>query len=135
MHSICFAVMPFDKPWSNEAIAPLVLAWAKEFHRDWYDKTLKVAGRPTAFRDYLLRLVERRCQENPAWMRTVPVMVLEETRVTFRVKDRETGAILVFHGKKHPEPRQHAIKELSLDKQEFRDLMAVKSAWDMEWAT
>jgi hypothetical protein len=124
--------MPFGSAPSNESIALLVLEWAKDNHPDWYKETLKVAMRPDVFRTYLLRLVEKRCESEPTWKATVPVMVLEETRVTCRVRDRQTNDVLEFKGRKAND-RVWAFKELTLDTQEFRQLAAAKTQLDLTW--
>jgi len=75
---------------TNDELSALVLPWAYEEHRDWYDATLAVASNAKSFRVYLLRLVERRVEEESGFIRTVPLSVLDETTITRTVK---------FHGK------------------------------------
>jgi hypothetical protein len=85
----------------TEQLAELILPWAREHHREKYDATLRVATLPESFRRFLLRLIEIRCTEDPAWRNTVPLAVLNDTsiRVTVRTK---TGRTLRVGGREAP---------------------------------
>lgn len=69
---------------SSDEIFALVAAWAKAKHPEKYDATLKVARNPETFRKYLVRLVEIRCEEDLAFIRDVPLSVLDETHIVKR---------------------------------------------------
>ena len=84
---------------TNDEISVLVLEWAHTEHRDWYDATLAVSARPKAFRNYLLRLVKRRIEEHPEFLRTLPLSVLDEAGIERTVKFR---GVEVPVGGEHP---------------------------------
>lgn len=87
---------------TNNEIAALVLPWAKEQHPTAYAKTLAVASREAAFRLHLLRLVEIRCEREPAWRGTVPLDVLHETSLTVTVRHTPSDQTFTVGGTNAP---------------------------------
>ena len=117
---------------TDDALAALVLPWAKERHPEKYAETLKVAARPMTFRRYLTRLVEIRCAEDKGFVLSLPVSVLEETALVVRARDRKTGKVYEFKGRLAG-PREHAISELALDPDVFDFMLLVQETLDLEY--
>jgi hypothetical protein len=117
---------------SNE-LAALILPYAKEHHPEKYTDALRVAHQPEKFRRYLIRLVEIRIGEYPAWMNELPISVLDETSLTIRVRDRTTGQEIPLKGQRAEKPISHRIAELALDKTTFDHLQRAKVHLDLEY--
>lgn len=121
---------------TNEELVALVLPWAKDAHREYYDKTLKVATNATAFRKYLLRLVEIRSAEDKEWRnKQCPIRVLDETSIEITIRQKSTGATRVFKGRNAKPPIDHRINELALDSDSFGRLQAYKQELDLTYIT
>lgn len=118
---------------TNDDLARLILPWAKEHHPDKYQQTLKVAAIPATFRRYMLRLVEIRCTDEPEWIKTVNVLVLEETGLTKRLKDNQTGDVYEVKGRLAEGPRITTFAELALPREDFLSLQRAKAALDLEY--
>lgn len=116
-----------------EAMAALILPWAKEHHPEKYTETLKISIKPDAFRKYMLRLIEIRCTEEPQWRGEVPVSVLDETSLTIKAKARGTGQVIEYKGRRAVAPIHHRILELALSKPEFDLLQRAKDTLDLEY--
>jgi hypothetical protein len=126
----------------NEMLAGLVLKWVKEKYPERYKQTLAVASIPATFRQYLVRLLEIRWEEDgdihAEWKREVPMWALEETKV--RVKARlDDGTEIEIAGKK-VEGRTWAFAEIGMvlsepdrerRKEMVRGLAALKIAGDL----
>lgn len=85
---------------TNEELLGLVGAYAKEHHRSKYDQTLAKVAEPLVFRAYLLRLVEIRCGEQPAFFLEVPLSVLQETALVRRFRVTSSDRVFVVGGAK-----------------------------------
>lgn len=119
---------------TNDELAVLILPWAKEHHLSKYIETVKVGGRPDAFRKYMLRLVEIRCTEEPDWRGMVPVSVLDETALVLKLRNRNTGEEFESKGQRAPGgPHYHRIGELALPKQEYELLQDAKAKLNLEY--
>lgn len=117
---------------TNEELCALVLSWCKAEHPDHYEKTLRAATDPVKFRKYLLRLVEVRAAEDIVWRNsTCPIRVLDETSMVINVRQKSTGAVRAFKGKRAPGPLDHRLIELTSDPDGFRALQNLKSAFDL----
>lgn len=121
-----------DNPVSNGELCALILMWAKEAHPEKYDATLKVATIPATFRRYLLRLVELRWEAEPEWREQAPVLVLDETKITGRVKNT-AGDVLEMKGQLSDLPHMNRWWELGLDKEEYANLQTAKKVLDLEY--
>lgn len=84
---------------SNDDLAAVILPWAKAAHPEKYEATVGVSPRPQAFRRYLLRLIEIRWEEDPAWRHDAPLRALEETSIVQRMR-LAGGAEIVVKGKR-----------------------------------
>ena len=110
---------------TNDELSALVLPWAYEEHQDWYDATLAVSADAKKFRAYLLRLIERRVEQEPAFLRTLPLSILDETTITKTIK---------FHGKEivvggiNPVSWRH----LGQDKEAFETWLETIDLFDLE---
>jgi hypothetical protein len=124
---------PTMKPLTNNQLAGLILAWAKDEHPDKYAQTLKVAAIHDTFRRYLLRLIEIRCEADKAWMGTVPVSVLEETKLSLSLRDKQTGAVYEVKGRLAEGERQVSFLELGLSRGDFLWLQQAKENLDLEY--
>lgn len=119
---------------TNDDLCALVLPWCKAEHPDHYQKTLKVAVNPIAFRKYLLRLVELRAEEDKHWRnRECPIKVLDETSLSIQVRRKETGEMWEFKGKKGKLPIDNRINELACDKYTFDTLQFMKQTLDLTY--
>ena len=118
---------------TNEQLAKLILPWAKERHPEKYQQTLRVAAIHDTFRRYMLRLVEIRVEEEPGWINEVSVLVLEETKLVQRLKDRQTGDVYEVKGKLADGPRITTFAELALPREDFLSLQRAKQALDLEY--
>ena len=119
---------------TNDELCNLVLAWAKEAHPDYYEKTLKVATNNLAFRKYLLRLVEIRATEDRAWRNSVcPIRVLDETSLVLTIKQKASGAVRQFKGQSAKPPIDNRIMELGTDALAFQQLQAYKAELDLTY--
>lgn len=125
---------------TNDELAGVILPWAKQYHPDKYDATLKAAAVPATFRRYLLRLVEIRwaeasaegaSEEERAWRLTVPVSVLDETSVRLKVLRRPTGEVMEFQGDKAEGEQTHRFHELVMGPDEFDALQRAKQMLDL----
>lgn len=122
---------------SEEVLALLtawVLPWAKETHPDWYKSTLTVASNPKSFRAYLLRLAERRWEEDKDSRIDAPIMALEHTNIVIEVKDKRTGETLQFAGRRVKD-RSRAIAELAMRREDWEILEAARREWDLVYVS
>lgn len=89
---------------TNDSLAALILPWAKEHHPEGYAKTVaSAAWGYNPYRLRLLRLVEIRCEREPAWRNSgVPLSVLDETSVHFKAKHLPSERTLIVGGKSAP---------------------------------
>lgn len=109
----------------------LILPWAKQEHAEKYAQTLAVARRGDVFDRYLLRLVELRCAEDRAFLRTVPLWVLDNTAVTCRMRGAGRGEFVVGGKRTEPVP-QVRWWQLSLSRADFDSLMAWVDLFDLQ---
>lgn len=143
-------------------IEPLVLEWAAEHHPEKH--AASIAVRETAielrrqhvdeirvkekgelatqvmkkfatYQNFLLRLVEIRCEEDKAWIEKAPAEVLDETKVVANLRDRHTGRMLRFAGKRVTprEPDMHPFSVLLMERSDFELLMAAWETLDLEY--
>lgn len=105
---------------TNDELAGFILPWAKQWKPEPYAATVAVAGRPVAFRKYMLRLVELRYTEERSFRLTVPLSVLEETGLTQRMRLPD-GDVIEVKGKEAGE-RQWGFGELQ---------HAAEQGWDL----
>lgn len=118
---------------TNDELCALVLSWCKVAHPDFYDQTLKVATNATAFRKYLIRLVELRSGEDRVWRNSeCPIRVLDETSMTIHV--RRQGEVFELKGKKAQPPIDHRIGELSYSPEGFEELQNLKTVLDLTYS-
>lgn len=116
---------------ANDELIELVMPWAKAHKPEAYRKTLEVAARPVAFRNYLLRLLELRCQGESGFLSTVPLRLLEETSLVVKVQHRPTGRVVEVAGAQ-VRPRQMGFSDLGREPDDFRALLDVIEAFDLE---
>jgi hypothetical protein len=85
---------------SNEELLALVGPWAKARHPEKYKATLAQVAKPRAFRNYLIRLIEIRCEEEPDFYLDpgLTVSVLDETNLMRRIRIKATGDEFVVAG-------------------------------------
>lgn len=113
-----------------ETLVALVLPWAKDRHPGKYAETVKVIGKPSVFRAYLLRLVELRWEEDKGWRREVPFDILDETAITARFKRGDYS--FEVKGKRAAMPRVWTFEELKgIDEESFSLLRAAKETLDL----
>jgi hypothetical protein len=115
---------------TNDELSALVLPWTYEQHRDWYDATIAVAAKEKIFRGYLLRLVERRVEEEPGFIRTVPLSVLDETAIVRVVKFR--GVDVEVKGRKAEGPHQVTWVQLNQNADVFQAWLETIDMFDLE---
>ena len=110
---------------TNDEISAMVLEWACDNHRDWYDATLAVSTKAKAFRTYLLRLVVRRVEEEPKFLWTLPLSILDETDIVRTVK---------FQGKEIQVGGTNPVSwaQLNLGKDEFGAWLETIDLFDLE---
>lgn len=98
---------------TNNDLSLLVLPWAKEHEPDNYAKTLSVATKPSTFRRFMLRLVERRCAVDKDFLRSVPMTLLEETAFIQRMilRDGDDSEVIEVRGSRAT-PRVWGFAEL-----------------------
>lgn len=120
---------------STNELEHLILPWASAHHPDKYAKTLAVRGRPEAYRNYLLRLVEIRWAEDRPWRHDAPLRALADTAIVATLRHPGTGMVVEVKGSRAPEPRAWTFLELAdmlaagLD---FRTVAAAKAVLDLE---
>lgn len=119
---------------TNEELAALILPWCKATHPDKYQQTLAVSANPSAFRRYMIRLVEIRWSSDTdvAWRDQVPVSVLEESGLTVKMQHRPTGEMIEVKGRLAPKPRTWTFAELTATPEQFLLLLAAKKTLDLE---
>jgi nuclear transport factor 2 (NTF2) superfamily protein len=119
---------------TNEELAALILPWAHEHMSDAYEQTLRVANRPAVFRNYLVRLIERRWEREPEWRLQVPLRALEETGVTATLWARAIGERIIVKGKRAEGERHWSFGELCSMLEngvDFNNVHATKLALDL----
>lgn len=118
-----------SESFSDDELAALVLPWAKEHKLDAYEKTLAVANRPAAFRNYLVRLLEVRWLEDEAWRTDVPLRALEATSLSLKFKARLLGEGVEIHvaGERYQGERQWSFGELQMLLTQGADLNVLHS--------
>jgi hypothetical protein len=101
---------------TNDELVALILPWAKTAHPDKYESTLAVAKNAATFRRYLIRLIEIRWSEEPAWASSaiVPLSVFEESALTMTFVHRPTGTSFEVKGRLAPGPRVWTFAELAM---------------------
>lgn len=119
---------------STEALAALILPWAKETFADRYAETIKQASKPMTFRRYLTRLVEIRVEMDRSFIRQIPISILDETALTATVVDRKTGKRILFAGKRAKGVHALRFKELLFEKADFELLVSAWETLDLEYA-
>jgi hypothetical protein len=105
------------------ALGQLVLPWAEVHRPEAFQATMAVmqAGTPQALLNYLIRLVEVRWAEDPAWRLDAPLWALDLTKITLRLQRRATGQVLAFSGRR--------VKDAPW---RFRDLAALAGPADLD---
>jgi hypothetical protein len=111
-----------------QELEALVLSWAEQHHPEKHAQTVAQQEKPETYQRFLLRLVEIRVTDEPRWLRTVPVAILDETKLVAQLRDRESGKMLTFAGKKANMPQAHRFSELDMLPSDFELMLA---AWDM----
>jgi hypothetical protein len=119
---------------TNEDLLGYIGAWAKEHHREKYDATLQQVAKPTAFRNYLLRLIEIRAAgpDGNAFISTLPVSVLDETAIKRTLTIRSTGQSYVVAGKKYEGSADMTWWMLSERQEDFALLASAIKELDLE---
>lgn len=115
-------------------MAALVLPWAKEVMPDAYQKTVAVVKNPTAFRKYIVRLVELRYEKDPDFRLNAPLAALEETGIRQKMKHPQTGTIIEVCGNK-VEGRTWGFGEMAAAIHaglSFESVFLLKKEWDLE---
>jgi hypothetical protein len=99
---------------------------------------MAVAKHAETHRRFLIRLVERRCEQEPSWRGQVPLSVLEETKLVMHF-DLRDGTRIAVAGKMAGETRTWSFEELAVmvnSGATAEDLITanrLKEAWDMEY--
>lgn len=106
----------------------LVLDWAEAKHPEKHAQTIAMREKSESYQRFLLRLIEIRVHEEHAWIRHVPVHILDQTKVVAQLRDRESGRMLTFAGEKAGNARAHRFSELDMLPSDFELMLA---AWDM----
>jgi hypothetical protein len=120
-------------PMPTEELFGLIGAWAKAEHPEKYVQTLEQVSKPATFRAYLVRLVELRVAADPAWIREVPVSVLDESGLTRTFRCKATPDERLIVGGRRSTGRIHVLwSHLALDKVDFDLLTAAVSRFDLD---
>lgn len=122
---------------SNDELAAYILPWAKQWHPEKYAQTLQVATRPTAFRAYLLRLLELRWNDADHFSqleigKVIPISVLDETALEITVEHDEFGRI-TYKGQRCQGPITARIAELALSKEDWQQVRRAQRDLDLEY--
>jgi hypothetical protein len=118
---------------SNDELAVLILEWARDNMPEAYEQTLTRAARPAAFRNFLVRLIERRYERDAEWRTTVPLRALEETGITARLRASD-GTVIEVKGKRAEGERVWSFAELAMMLEagsELSDMIRLKEQLDL----
>ncbi len=121
-----------EKDWINKTLAPAILPWAKVHQRVMYDDTVAQYQQSLRrFRNYCVRLVEIRWEEDHAWRTTVPASILELTDISITFKQQ--GWAFTVSGKKCKH-RTWSFLELTMlmNGDDFYSMALLKYEFDLE---
>lgn len=124
----------------NRELLTIIGPWAKETVPELYAATLRQGARPSALRNYLLRLIEIRADgsethgvaRDNVFLASLPVSVLDETAITRTLTIKSTGQAFKVAGQKFAGHANLSWTMLDAPPEDFRQLASAITALDLE---